>query len=101
MNSNQNKANHVLYKLYWSLILRDILYKLGYDSTDKNKITLHNFHKRVLDYKSIAGVPHETVSHFLRDVGVFWAERGIFVRMNRRQEDGIENRPLSDIWDLL
>ena len=101
MNSNQNKANHLLYRTYYSLICGDILHKLGFDATKENKKILHDFHKRVLGYKSIADATQESMSHFLRDVGVFWAERGIFVRSRAEQPFGLENLPLSQLWDLL
>jgi hypothetical protein len=41
------------------------------------------------------------LGRFLCEVGIFWAERGIFVRTNRKQEIGIEQKPLKDIWDKL
>lgn len=111
MNSKQNKADHLLYRVYFKLMIPDILYKLGFESTKDNKRILHDFHKRVLGYKSIAGVSDESIGHFLRDVGVFWAERGIFVRTRRNQPVGIELMSFSDVimvdgkskrvWDLL
>lgn len=92
-------------------MISDILFNLGFDSTKENKMILHDFHKRVLGYKTIAGVSEETIRHFLRDVGVFWAERGIFVRTRKIQPIGIEHMAFSDIviingekktvWDLL
>ena len=101
MNSKQNKADHILYRVYYSLMASDILHRLGFDATQENKKILHEFHKRVLGYKSIADASHETVSHFLRDVGVFWAERGIFVRSKEVQPWGLEDMPLSELWDVL
>ena len=102
MKSNQaDKADHLLYRTYYSLMASDILHKLGFDATQENKKTLHEFHKRVLGYKSIADVSHETISHFLRDVGIFWAERGIFVRSRATQPWGLEDMPLSELWDVL
>ena len=82
-------------------MLRDILYHLGYDTSKKNKEILHAFHKRVLGYESIAGCHDSILKTFLFEVGVFWAERGIFVRTNSRQEIGIENEDLDKIWDKL
>jgi len=89
----------------------DILHHLGFDATVKNKEALHKFHKRVLGYKTIAGLTQEQLSVFLFAVCVFWAERGIFVRTNGRQPWGIERMGFSDIvevdgkekqvWDLL
>jgi len=111
MSSNQNKADHILYKVYFRLMIPDILFHLGFESTRDNKRILHDFHKRVLGYKTIAGIPEENVKHFLRDVGVFWADRGIFVRTKKIQPIGIESKAFSDIviingeskrvWDLL
>ena len=98
---NKDIADPILYRLYWSLMTRDILYKLGYDTTKKNKEILHAFHKRILGYETIAGRSDEVVKRFLYEVAIFWAERGIFVRMNGRQEVGIEDRPLSEIWNKL
>jgi hypothetical protein len=80
---------------------QDILHKLGYDATQKNKKILHDFHKRVLEYKSIAGMEQISLSKFLLEVGVYWAERGIFVRTKAIQPIGMEELPLSEIWDLL
>ena len=79
----------------------DILHKLGFDATEENKFILHEFHKRVLEYKTISGMEYERLSRFLLDVCVFWAERGIFVRTSGKQEWNLEERPLSEIWDLL
>jgi hypothetical protein len=94
-------ADPILYRTYYSLVLRDILYHLGYDTTRRNKDILHDFHKRILGYNTIAGRTQEVVSRFIFEVGVFWAERGIFVRMNRKQEIGIEEKPLSEVWSKL
>lgn len=101
MNSNPSKADHLLYRVYYSLMASDILHKLGFDATQENKKILHEFHKRVLGYKSIADASHETVSHFLRDVGVFWAERGVFVRSSVNQPFNLQDMPLSELWDVL
>jgi hypothetical protein len=80
---------------------QDILHKLGFDATKENKKILHDFHKRVLDYESIAGLEQTPLSHFLLEVGVYWAERGIFVRTKATQPLGMEELPLAEIWDLL
>ena len=101
MNSN-DIADPILYRLYWSLMCRDILYYLGFDATKKNKEILHDFHKRILGYKTIAGRSQTTVEKFLLEVSVFWAtEFGFFIRTNSRQEIGIDKLPLSEIWDKL
>ena len=83
------------------MMLSDALHKLGYDATQENKKIMHDFHKRVLGYKSIADASNETVGHFLRDVSVFWAERGVFIRTKASQPWGMEDMPLSELWDLL
>ena len=93
--------SHILFKLYYGLMLPDIIHRLGFDATAENKEILHAFHKRVLKYHSIAGASHESLSKFLFEVGVFWAERGIFVRSNSRQEWGLEEKPLADLWNVL
>ncbi len=82
-------------------MMADILHKLGHDATPKNKQILHDFHKRVLDYKSIADASQTTLSKFLLEVSIYWAERGIFVRSKEKQPLGIEDMPLSECWDLL
>ena len=81
--------------------MRDCLYKLGFDSTRQNKAILHDFHKRVLGYKSIAGLSHETLSIFINKVLLYWAEKGIFIRTKRDQPIGIEDMELGKIWELL
>ena len=108
---NNDIADPVLYRLYWSIVLRDILYKLGYDTTKKNKEILHDFHKRALGYETIAGRSNEVVGRFIFEVCAEWAIQGIFVRNNRKQPLGIEDKEFSDIimvdekehqiWDLL
>ena len=100
-SQSHEKADPILYRTYYSLMLRDILFYLGYDSTRQNKRILHEWHKRVLGFKSIAGGKDETVKQFLFEVGVFWAERGIFIRTNRKQPINILELPLKDIWDKL
>ena len=94
-------AEPIVYRLYWSIILRDVLFYLGFDSTRKNKQIVHEFHKRVLGYETIAGQSKEIVSTFIPEVLLFWAERGVFIRSNRKQEIGMENQPLSQIWEKL
>jgi hypothetical protein len=103
MNSQvSDRANHILYKTYYSLMMGDILHKLGYSPTKKHKEILHDFHKRIFGYKTISGLSHEALSHFLFDVVVFWAsEKGFFIRTKRNQPYDIENRPFSEVKDLL
>jgi hypothetical protein len=96
-----------LYKLYWSLCLTDILYYLGYEPTTENKLVLHEFHKRVLGYKTISDRPIDVLSRFIAEMTIFWAEHGIFVRTSGKQPVGIQDMDLFDIykgkriWDLL
>jgi len=95
-------ADPILYRTYWSLMLSDILHQQGKDATKKNKDELHEFHKTLLGYDSIAGKPHEIVSLFLFEVAVYWAvEHGIFVRTSGKQPIGIERMDLKDVWKLL
>ena len=54
-----------------------------------------------MGYKTIAGTTDEALGRFLCEVGIFWAERGIFVRTNRKQPINILELPLKEIWDLL
>jgi len=106
-SQSEDSADHILYRTYYALMMADILHHLGFDATARNKATLHAFHKKMLGYKTISGATHEELSVFLFAVGVFWAERGIFVRSSGRQPWGIENMPLNGsyegkkIWDLL
>ena len=104
MNYRNDIADPLLYRVYWSIMLNSILEKLPEtDITMENKVILHNFHKRILKYKSIAGISHEQLSQFLFEVGVFWAERGIFVKTSRKQLKfkDIEKLPLNLIWKYL
>lgn len=107
---NRNPA-YELIKLYWKLCLEDILFHLDQVISKEAKATLHNFHKRVLNYKSISGLSEEQMSEFLSEVILFWAHQGIFVRTSRKQPLYIEDMDLFDIievegkkvrvWDLL
>ena len=102
MTLKQNdRANHLLYKLYYSLIMADILYKLGFTPTKANKSTLLDFHKRVLGCKSIAGLTHEGMSMFINRVLLYWAEKGMFIRNRRGQPYDIEDAELAKIWEVL
>jgi len=83
-------------------MMGDILHQIGFDATKDNKAILHEFHKRILGYKTIAGRSQVAVEKFLMEVIAFWeSEFGIFVRTNKKQELGIENRPLSELWEIL
>lgn len=102
-----NPANHLLYRVYFKLMLGDVCAFLGCEPTSENKKILHDFHKRVLGFSTISGKSEETVSRFLRGVEILWAEQGLFVRSSGRQPEGIENMELSAmykgkrVWDLL
>ena len=91
----------ILYRLYFSLMLPDILIFLDSPATKEAKLLLHDFHKRILGYETISGRSHEVVSRFIADVVVLWAERGLFVRTSGRQPNGIQDMDLADCWDLL
>ena len=102
MNYGANdRANPVLYRLYYSIIMADILYKLGFTPTKANKETLHTFHKEVLGYESIAGLSHDALSMFINRVLLYWAEKGMFIRNRQGQPYDIEDKELAKIWDLL
>jgi hypothetical protein len=95
-------ADPVLYRLYFGFMIPDILHKIGENATDNTKQELHEFHKKVLGYLSIAGQSQETVSMFLFQVCVWWAvEKGLFVRTKEEQPIDIELRPLSEVWQWL
>ena len=95
-------ADPILYRTYFSIMCGDILRGLDFDATTENKLILHEFHKRILNYKTIAGMPQRIVSEFLLEVTVFWGTNfGIFVRTSRKQEKGIEWLPLAKVWKLL
>ena len=94
-------ADPVLYRLYWGFMLPDICRNKALPPTDYVKKRLHEIHKKALNYDSIAGKPHKTVSLFLFEVGALWACFGVFVRTKETQPIGIEWLELHDIWDLL
>lgn len=100
--THEDIADPILYRVYFSLMIPDILHELGFDATKENKAILHEFHKRILNYKTIAGMPQSIVSMFLQEVTIFWAsEFGIFVRTSGKQEKGIEWLPLKKVIHLL
>ena len=102
MKSTNEFADPILYRVYFSLMCKDILFELGFNATQENKLILHEFHKRILNYKTIAGMPQNIVSEFLLEVTIFWATNfGIFVRTSRKQEKGIEWLPLAKVKHLL
>lgn len=98
---NNEIADPILYRLYFSIMASDVLHKLGLDATAENKAKLHEYHKQVLGYKTIAGQSHHIVSMFLLETTIHWAERGIFVRTRADQPLDIEQRPLHDVWQYL
>ena len=102
MNSTDEIADPILYRTYFGLMCSDILHDLGYDATKENKAILHEFHKRILGYKSISGMPQHILSMFLLEVTIFWATNfGIFVRTSSKQTKGIEWLPFKKVKDLL
>ena len=95
-------ADPVLYRLYFGFMLKDILHKIGEDATEKNKLLLHEFHKKVLGYKTTSGVSQTIMSLFLFETTVWWAvEKGLFVRTKENQPIDIENRDLAEVWQYL
>lgn len=103
MTSSQinNRADHLYYRVYWKLMLEDLCHKLDMDATKENKERLHEFHKKILGYETIAGKSRDYVSLFLFEVALYWAqERGIFVRTNRHQPTDIQYRSFFDIVHL-
>lgn len=100
-SSQSSKADHILYKVYWKLVLSDILTKQGFNDDAESKKILHEFHKRMLETKSIADETEEFVSEFISRVVLFWAERGVFVRTSKRQPKWIEWMDLADCWSIL
>ena len=97
----QDRDTVILYKVYWGLVCSDALHKLGFDATEENKKILHNHHKKMLGYKTIADLTFEALSMFIMLVSIYWAERGIFVRTSGRQPWGMEDMALKDLWDVL
>ena len=98
---NDDIADPILYRTYYSIMLMDVLEAIGLPTTKENKELVHEYHKTVLGYDSISGLSHAQLSFFLLEVTIYWAERGLFVRTNRKQFKGIEKIPLSLIWDRL
>jgi hypothetical protein len=98
-------ADPILYRTYFKIMLPDILIKNGWEVTQENKERLHERHKKILGYESIAGKSHEFVSFFLFEVCVWWAvEKGLFVRTSRKQMEyphNIEDRSFLEVKDLL
>lgn len=95
-------ADPILYRTYFSIMCKDILHGLEFDANKENKAILHEFHKRILGYKTIAGMPQQIVSEFLLEVTIFWATNfGIFVRTSKKQERGIEWLPFAKVKHLL
>jgi len=102
ISNGEDIADPILYRTYWSIVQRDILYHLGFDATKKNKLILHEFHKRILGYKTIAGRSRVVVERFILEVIIFWqTEFGWFIRSSRKHYIGMENEPLSKLWDKL
>ena len=106
MKSSQgnNKAGHILYKTYFGLCLKDILKGNGFkdrEITQEAKDLLHEFHKRILGYKTIADEDEEVVSTFIQKVCLLWAENGIFVRTSKKQPEMIQFMDLADCWERL
>lgn len=93
-------------------MLPDIAHKLEIDATPYVKERLHDIHKKYLKYNTTQGISHERMSKFLFEVCALWACHGMFVRTNKNQPIGIEERAFTDlikmpdgtmkrVWDLL
>jgi len=95
------KADPVLWRLYWGYMLPDIAHKIGLDATPYVKNRLHEIHKKYLKYPSTAGSSQERMSKFLFEVCALWACHGIFVRTREDQPLGIEDMELHNVWHLL
>jgi hypothetical protein len=95
------RANPVLWRLYWGYMLPDIAHKKGLDATPYVKNRLHEIHKKHLKYPTTAGISQKLMSQFLFEVCALWACFGVFVRTREDQPLDIENKELHDIWDLL
>jgi len=101
-HKKEDRADPILFHVYWGLCCGDILFHLGYPPTAENKKILHEFHKRVLGYDTISNRSHEVVSRFITEVCIFWAtEKGIFVRTSKKQPLYIELMDLHDVWKKL
>jgi hypothetical protein len=105
------KADPILYRLYYGLMLPDIAHRNGLDATPYVKARLHEIHKKYLNYPSTAGTTQGTMSKFLFEVCALWACHGIFVRTKEDQPLDIERMAFTDIveingekkmvWDIL
>jgi len=103
MNSQENnEKTHKLYRLYWSLILSDACIKTGWKPTKRNKLLLHEAHKKIYECDSIAGRPYEYVSDFITTIVAHYAiELGIFLRTDKKMPENIDELPLGKCWDFL
>jgi len=109
--ANEDIADPILYRTYYSLMMGDICRARGLPPTKYVKERLHEIHKKVLKYNTIAGRSQKTVGTFLFEVCALWACYGVFVRTRKDQPVGIENYRFQDeieingkkkrIWDLL
>lgn len=95
-------ADPILYRTYWFLVCGDILDFLGFSHNKENKLILHEFHKRITGYKSIAGRSQRTVSNFILEVVIFWqSEFGFFVRTSQKQTKDLMDKELKSVWTVL
>jgi len=99
--ANEDIADPILYRTYYSLMMGDICRARGLPPTPYVKERLHEIHKKALKYNTIAGRSQKTVSQFLFEVCALWSCFGVFVRTRKDQPVGILDLPLSDCWDLL
>lgn len=102
------KADPFYYRVYFRVMLPDLLKKLNAEITPKNKKLIHDFNKKVLGYESISGLSEEVLRFFMYEVAAWWAtERGIFICTSKKQLDyemegkGIQDSPFNQVKDLL
>lgn len=94
-------ADPILYRLYFGQICKEVIHKLGYDATHGAKKLLHEFHKRVLGYETIAGRSQDIVSLFIFETIVWWSCHGMFIRTKEDMPIDIQEMPLSKCWQWL
>ena len=80
----------------------DACVKTGLKPTKKNKLRLHESHKKIYGTNSIAGESYEYVSDFLMVITAWYAiELGIFLRTSKKMPEDIDKLPLCKCWAFL
>jgi hypothetical protein len=100
-SKSEQRANPVLWRLYWGFMLPDIAHKVGLDATPYVKSRLHEIHKKHLKYYTTKGSTQERMGKFLFEVCALWACFGIFVRTREDQPLDILDKPLKEVWQYL